>query len=117
MGHGNYGVKGAGTSDGSATLNKYAPGAIFTQNAIVGGGSCTQYPAGNTCPTTMSGATVGADMAKVLAATRGAVVVDALSARRRVPRPGELTTPWKPSPPECQKIGTVPAYCDRPIQK
>jgi hypothetical protein len=74
--HGAYGVKGGGTSDGSVTLAKFAPGATFTDNVIVGGGSCTQYPAGNTCPAAFPAPSigVGADEAKVAAFTAGAVV-------------------------------------------
>ena len=35
---GNYGVKGSGTAEGTATLTKYTPGSIFTHNVIYGAG-------------------------------------------------------------------------------
>lgn len=79
--HGVYGVKGAGTGDGTATLNAFTTNGLFQGNVIVGGGSCTQYPAGTLCPAAMpaapplapDGKPAGADMARVNAATARAV--------------------------------------------
>lgn len=58
MGRGNYGVKGSGTGEGTATLSSYAPGYVFTGNAIVGATSSV-YPAGNYFPSTTGGAPSG----------------------------------------------------------
>jgi hypothetical protein len=42
---GNYGVKGSGIAEGTATLNKYTPGWIFTNNVIYGSGvNSAAYP-------------------------------------------------------------------------
>ena len=96
--HGVYGMKGSSASVGRGTLTKYAPGAVFKRNALVGG-DCSVYPPNNVCPekfTTvgflgalrgdyragpgalkgrgLDGGDIGADIAKVLAATRGAIV-------------------------------------------
>lgn len=46
-----YGVKGDGTGSGTATLDTYAPGAVFTGNVIVGAPAAL-YPAGNAYPAT-----------------------------------------------------------------
>ena len=46
--HGEYGVHGAGGS-GAAALQKYAPGAVFRRNAIVGA-NCSELPPGTICP-------------------------------------------------------------------
>jgi hypothetical protein len=46
--HGEYGVHGAGGSGGAA-LQKYAPGAVFRRNAIVGA-NCAEFPPGTICP-------------------------------------------------------------------
>ena len=43
-----YGVHGAGGS-GAAALQKYAPGAVFRRNAIVGA-NCSELPPGTICP-------------------------------------------------------------------
>jgi hypothetical protein len=84
--HGAYGVKGSGTGDGTSTLNAYMPGGLFATNAIVGGNvypnSCGVYPAGTLCPASAlspwplgyDGRAIGADVARVDAATAGAVV-------------------------------------------
>src|SRR5262249_1321304 len=49
-----YGVIGTNSCCGSATLNSYAPGAVFISNAIENiaqsGGSPSQYPVGNFWP-------------------------------------------------------------------
>ena len=44
-----YGVKGSGTGEGIATLTKYAPGADFTGNVLIGATS-KLYPANNDFP-------------------------------------------------------------------
>lgn len=90
--HGQYGVKGANASDGTSSLNMWAPGAVFTADAIVGGGSCTQYPAGNICPASIpsapplgaDGRPMGADLAKIAAITAG---VDVPSGLANAPHP------------------------------
>ena len=43
--HGDTGVLGSGSGMGNSTLNRYAPGAIFTKNVMVAGKGA--YPAGN----------------------------------------------------------------------
>lgn len=95
---GPYGVHGSGTGTGRATLAKFAPGAVFERNVLVGG-NCSLYSSGTACPERMTsvgfvnalegdfragagalkgrgldGGDVGADIARVRAATRGAVV-------------------------------------------
>jgi hypothetical protein len=98
LGAGQYGVKGGGAGIGRGTLAKYAPGGVFDRNVLVGG-DCSAYPSGTACPDRMTnvgfvnalggdfragagalknrgldGGDVGADIARVQAATRGAVV-------------------------------------------
>jgi hypothetical protein len=45
--HGTYGVKGAGTTEGTPTLATFASGYLFTNNAMVAGGTASGYPANN----------------------------------------------------------------------
>jgi hypothetical protein len=98
FGGGRYGIKGSGASPGRGTLARYAPGALFERNVIVGG-DCSAMPSGTACPERMTsvgfvsalegdfragsgplkgrgldGGDIGADIARVRAATRGAVV-------------------------------------------
>jgi hypothetical protein len=87
---GQYGVKGGGTGTGATTLTTYMPGGLFSHNVLIGGDvypqSCTSYPSATvtTCPGTLPSVLpvgwdarpVGADVAKVNAATASAVVVD-----------------------------------------
>ena len=98
MGAGQYGIKGGGAGIGRATLAKYAPGGVFDRNVMVGA-DCSAYPSGTACPDRMTnvgfvnalggdfraaagalkgrgldGGDVGADIVRVEAATRGAVV-------------------------------------------
>jgi hypothetical protein len=118
IGHGAYGVKGAGQGDGVTTLNAFAPGASFTYNAIVGG--CGSYPATNTCPTTLSGvmAGIGANLARITTMTAGVVVTDPAMLRPRVPRASE--TGWRASPDVCHRAGASPlaaAKCDVPLKR
>jgi len=48
---GDYGIKGSGTAEGTATMNKYCPGATVTNNVIYGAGSNSAlYPALNYFP-------------------------------------------------------------------
>jgi hypothetical protein len=95
---GPYGVHGADAASGSNTLKRYAPGAVFRRNVIVGG-DCSTYPGETVCPSKMSevgfanvlkgdlragtgalrnrgldGGDIGADIDQVEAATRGAIV-------------------------------------------
>jgi hypothetical protein len=51
--HGSYGVKGGGVGEGTATLNAYTSGALFTNNAIANGGTASSYPANNYFPATL----------------------------------------------------------------
>jgi hypothetical protein len=98
--HGAYGMKGVGAAEGTASINTYAPGALVTNNAIVGGGAATAYPASNFFPGPLAnlgfvnvlggnfqlgasslyrgkgydGRDIGADIVKVEAMTSNAVV-------------------------------------------
>jgi hypothetical protein len=69
--HGDFGVKGSGTSDGSTTLSRWMPDGLFQGNVIVGAPDCSLYPATNVCkvtsplPLAPDGKPVGADTAKV----------------------------------------------------
>jgi hypothetical protein len=96
---GPYGVMGSDASPGRGTLARYAPDAVFRRNVLVGAGDCSPYPGETVCPPRMSdvgfvnalegnfragigalrkravdGSDIGADMDRVEAATRGAVV-------------------------------------------
>jgi len=98
LGAGQYGVHGSDAGVGRGTLAKYAPGGVFERNVMVGA-DCSVYPSGTACPDRMTnvgfvnalggdfranagalknrgldGGDVGADIARVEAATRGAVV-------------------------------------------
>jgi hypothetical protein len=122
MGRGTYGVKGSGTADGMSTLNTYAPGSIFNRNAIVGGGGCTQYPAGNSCPSTApaSTSTTGADVTLLNQLTATVVVTDTLSRRRSTPRQSQLKYKYHPSPERCHTInhGALENLkCDVPLKR
>jgi hypothetical protein len=50
---GRHGFVGSGAAEGSASLEKYAPGAVFSTNAIIGGNP-SLYPAGNLFPASPS---------------------------------------------------------------
>ena len=98
FGAGQYGVKGGGVGAGRATLAKFAPGGVFERNVLVGA-NCSGYPSGNACADRMTsvgfvsalngdfragvgplkgrgldGGDIGADIDRIQAATRGAVV-------------------------------------------
>ena len=95
---GPYGVHGGGAGTGNSALRRYAPGAVFKRNVIVGG-DCSAYPGETFCPSRMTdagfvnalegdfragagalrnrgldGGDIGADIDRVEAATRGAIV-------------------------------------------
>jgi hypothetical protein len=95
---GPYGVHGSDAGSGRSTLARYAPGAVFRRNVIVGG-DCSSYPGETSCPPRMTeagfvsalegnfragtgalrnrgldGGDIGADIDRVEAATRGAIV-------------------------------------------
>ena len=95
---GPYGVKGSDAASGTGTLQRFAPGAVFRRNVIVGG-DCSNYPGESSCPSRMAevgfvdplkgnfrtglgslrnraldGGDIGADIDKVERATRGAIV-------------------------------------------
>ena len=98
--YGYAGVKGDGTTDGTASLNAYASGALYTNNAMVYGGGASTYPTNNWFPKTLAdigflnvaggdyrlsstsafankgydGRNIGADINQVDAAIRNAVV-------------------------------------------
>jgi hypothetical protein len=69
--HGDYGVKGSGSSDGNPTIARWMPGGIFQWNAIVGAPDCSLYPATNVCakpsplPVAPDGKPIGADLSKI----------------------------------------------------
>ncbi|MCU1677289.1 MAG: hypothetical protein JWM93_2047, partial [Frankiales bacterium] len=77
---GTYGVF-MSSGAGAAALAKFAPGAGFVSNLLVGA-DCTKYPATTICPATMpsalplaaDGLSVGADLARIDAETSAAVV-------------------------------------------
>src|SRR5688572_8531196 len=79
--HGWYGVKGSGSATGTASLNVYAPGGVFSYDAMVGG-DCAYYPSTTLCPGSIptspgpgyDGRTIGADRTKVAAATSRTIV-------------------------------------------
>jgi hypothetical protein len=48
--HAKYGVMGASSSSGSASLAAYFPGCVFSNN-VLAGGDPSRYPPGNTFPT------------------------------------------------------------------
>ena len=50
--HGVYGIKGGGTTEGSTSLNSYAPGYIESNNVMTNGGTSTMYPTSNWFPST-----------------------------------------------------------------
>ena len=98
--HGYAGVKGDGMAEGTSSLNNYAAGALYTNNAMVAGGSVSGYPTNNWFPSTLAdigfvnvgggdyhlggtsayankgydGRNIGADVNQVDAATRSSVV-------------------------------------------
>jgi hypothetical protein len=85
---GAYGVKGTGTGTGATTLSAYMPSGLFVNNVLLGGNvypkSCSSYPAATLtiCPASAltsyangyDARPIGADIAKVDAATAGAIV-------------------------------------------
>ena len=98
FGGGRYGVHGSSAGSGRGTLARYAPGAVFERNVVIGG-DCSGYPSSTACPDRMTsagfvnalqgdfragtgalrgrgldGGDIGADIARVQAATRDAVV-------------------------------------------
>lgn len=48
--HADYGGFGSGQGEGTQALDFFSPGAVFTKNAIFGGGSASSYPADNLFP-------------------------------------------------------------------
>jgi hypothetical protein len=96
---GPYGVHGSDAGAGIGALKRYAPGAVFRRNVIVGVDDCSVYPGETVCPSRMTevgfvsalkgnfragvgalrnraldGGDIGADIDRVEAATRGAIV-------------------------------------------
>ncbi|MEO8560647.1 MAG: Ig-like domain-containing protein [bacterium] len=99
LSRGAYGIKGGGQSEGTASLNYFAPGALVTNNVIAGQTAGTPYPANNWWASSLSslfinllggnlvlsplspylskgydGRAVGADVNQVIGRTSGAVV-------------------------------------------
>jgi hypothetical protein len=98
--HGYAGVKGDATGEGTATLNAFASGALYSNNAMVAGGTASSYPENNWFPNTLAdigfvnaaggnyqlsstsafankgydGRDIGANVSQVDAATRNSVV-------------------------------------------
>jgi hypothetical protein len=98
--HGYAGVKGDATGEGTASLTAFAPGFLYTNNAMMYGGNPAGYPANNYFPATLSslsfvnlaggdyrltttssyvnkgydGRDIGADINQVNSRTSGAVV-------------------------------------------
>ncbi|HEU4722276.1 MAG TPA: right-handed parallel beta-helix repeat-containing protein, partial [Gemmatimonadaceae bacterium] len=98
--YGASGVKGGGVAEGTASLDQYASGWLYTNNVMANGGLASSYPASNYFPATLSsigfvdlsggnyrlsagspylgkgydGRDVGADISQVEALTRNAVV-------------------------------------------
>jgi hypothetical protein len=95
---GPYGVHGSDAGSGNETLKRYAPGAVFRRNVVVGA-DCSTYPGETVCPERMTevgfldalkgnfragvgalrkraldGGDIGADIDRVEQATRGAIV-------------------------------------------
>jgi hypothetical protein len=59
-----YGVKGTGTGEGNATLNKYCPGYVMTNNVMYGSGiNLGIYPANNFVGSTQTVQTVSTEAA------------------------------------------------------
>jgi uncharacterized protein YjdB len=79
--NGLYGVKGTGTGTGSATLNVYAPGGIFSYVEMVYA-DCSVYPSTTMCPGAIlsspplgyDGRAVGPNLTQLNAATSGVVI-------------------------------------------
>ena len=98
--HGSAGVKGDATTEGSASLDRFASGSLYSNNAMIYGGTASLYPANNWFPATINdvgfvnpaggdyrisgtssyankgydGRNIGADVDQVNALTRSAVV-------------------------------------------
>jgi hypothetical protein len=117
VGHGNYGVKGAGSSDGTSTLNALcARRGLHAQRA--GRDELRQYPATNACGASIP-TTLGADRAMLAAKLAGVVVVDPLSLRPRAINRAALKIPHPAPKPECQSAAKNPlvaAKCDVPLK-
>jgi hypothetical protein len=62
LSHGAYGMKGGGVSEGTESINRYAPGALVTNNVIFGGGSASGYPSTNYFPSLLSNLGLGGDL-------------------------------------------------------
>ena len=52
---GGFGIKGGGTTEGTVSLNHFAPGYLVTNNAIVGSNAQGAYPANTWWTTSLSG--------------------------------------------------------------
>jgi hypothetical protein len=109
--HNQYGIKGGGTNEGSQSLAAFAPGYTFKNNVLVAA-TCAWYPATTICPATWPATmplapdslAIGADRARVAAATLGVVVPSGLPAGR--PRITAVNTGWRPTSPAQRIINT-----------
>jgi hypothetical protein len=98
--HGSYGIKGAATSEGTASINAFSTNWLVTNNAIAMGGTASAYPSANYFPGSFGnlgfvnfaggdyrlsstsaylnkgydGRDIGADIAKVNTMTKSSVV-------------------------------------------
>jgi hypothetical protein len=52
--HGRAGVKGDATGEGTASLTRFAPGYLYTNNAMANGGTASAYPTNNYFPALLS---------------------------------------------------------------
>jgi len=72
MWNGDYGVKGSGLASGNATFARNAPGAVFTNNTVVGA-DCPNMPATTNCTSNIP-VGAGANIAKLDSLLKGVVV-------------------------------------------
>jgi hypothetical protein len=76
-----YGIHGSDAADGTNSLERFAPGGVFTANAVVGG-NCAYYPSTTVCPRSWpatlplaaDGKPIGADLSRIATLTRGVVL-------------------------------------------
>ena len=80
--HNEHGITGSGTGPGTATLDRYFPGAVLRGNVIVGANG-GQYPRDNVYPRTFdevaksgAGSKAGADVAAINRALGGLATID-----------------------------------------
>lgn len=117
---GPVGFKGTGSGEGTGTLSRYFPGAVFTKNAIAGG-TASLYPAGNYFPAAFSlvgftNLTTGDYRLISTSAYKGAgsdgkdvgADIVALNAATGCAQDGQCGTPTPPPPPPPPADTTAP---------